>query len=315
MAIIFMAKKVMKMNPKNKTFGEAFEDFIFNCISRNLREDTILHYRKSYRIFVKYIEPTTDITTIDKKSVDDFIVNLKKRDITSQTICSYTKDLTTVLHFFMNEGWITRFRIESPKVDISPVEIYKDIEIKKLLKKPNMKKCNFTEFQCWTISCLLASTAIRLSSLINIRIQDIDFDNELIKIMHTKNRKSLILPLNKEILRILREYLKHRQGEATDYLFCNTYGKQSNRSTLAINMRHYNRKRGCSTGLHRWRHTYATLYIKNNGDISKLQRYLGHSNLLVTERYTHLLMPDLKKDVNDFNILKSFDEAKIKIKK
>ena len=78
MAIIFMAKKVIKMNQKNKTFAEAFEDFIFNCKSRNLREDTILHYRKSYRIFVKYIDPTTDITTINKKTVDDFIVNLKK---------------------------------------------------------------------------------------------------------------------------------------------------------------------------------------------------------------------------------------------
>lgn len=79
MAIIFMAKKVMKMNQKNKTFAEAFEDFIFNCKSRNLREDTILHYRKSYRIFIKYIDSTADITTIDKKSVDDFIVNLKKQ--------------------------------------------------------------------------------------------------------------------------------------------------------------------------------------------------------------------------------------------
>lgn len=310
-----MAKKVMKMNPKNKNFSEAFEDFIFNCKSRNLREDTILHYRKSYGIFIKYIDSTADITTINKRTVDDFIVNLKKRDITAQTISSYTKDLATVLHFFMDSEWIKRFKIETPKVDVNPVEIYKDIEIKKLLKKPNMKQCNFTEFQCWTISCFLASTAIRLSSLINIKIQDIDFDNELLKVMHTKNRKSLILPLNKDILRILREYLKHRHGEAEEYLFCNTYGKQSNKATLAINMRHYNRKRGCSTGLHRWRHTYATLYIKNNGDISKLQRYLGHSNLLVTERYTHLLMPDLKKDVNDFNILKEFNEVKIKMKK
>lgn len=139
----------------------------------------------------------------------------------------------------MDSEWIKRFKIESPKVDVSPVEIYKDAEIKKLLKKPNMKKCNFTEFECWTISCLLASTAIRLSSLINIKIQDIDFDNELLKVMHTKNRKSLILPLNKDIIRILREYLKHRQGKGEDYLFCNTYGKQSNRATLAINMRHY----------------------------------------------------------------------------
>ncbi len=93
-----------------------------------------------------------------------------------------------------------------------------------------MKKCNFTEFQCWTINCLLASTAIRLSSLINIKIQDIDFD-----IIHTKNRKSLILPLNKDILRILREYLKHRLVEE-GYLFCNTYRKQTNKATLAINM-------------------------------------------------------------------------------
>ena len=81
-------------------------------------------------------------------------------------------------------------------------------------------------------------------------------------------------------------------------------------------MRNYNRRRGVLTegSIHKWRHTFATHYLRNGGDITKLQKYLGHTNLLVTERYTHLLMPDLNKDVNENNILKEFNKTRIKMR-
>ena len=314
----FMRKKVMKLDNKTiKTLDEGFEDFIFYCKRRNLREDSIGHYNRFYHNLINYVDKDIPIEDINKNIVDNFIIQAKERNLSSQTISSYIKDFATILHFFMRNGWLKRFSIEVPKVDIKPKATYTAEEIKALLKKPNLKKCNFTMYQCWVVTSLLASTGLRLTSIINIKIKDIDFDNEVLKVQHTKNRKSLLLSLNKEILKILREYLRYRGSEnGDDYLFCNTYGEKPNRETFARNMRNYNRRRGVLTegSIHKWRHTFATHYLRNGGDITKLQKYLGHTNLLVTERYTHLLMPDLNKDVNENNILKEFNKTRIKMR-
>ena len=72
----------------------------------------------------------------------------------------------------------------------------------------------------------LLSTGIRQNSLINIKIKDVDFDNDIVYINTTKNRKSLIIPLNEDIVKILQEYLKYRGGGADDWLFCSIYGEK-----------------------------------------------------------------------------------------
>ena len=66
------------------------------------------------------------------------------------------------------------------KVDKSGVETYSDEELFALLKKPNIKKCSFTEYQCWVMTNFLFSTGVRQRSLMNIKIKDIDFDNKKI---------------------------------------------------------------------------------------------------------------------------------------
>lgn len=77
--------------------------------------------------------------------------------------------------------------------------------------------------------CMLLSSGIRLRSLINIRIKDIDFENEVAYIQHTKNRKALIVPLNASILKVLKEcitLLKLKRSKEynpcpSDFFFCN----------------------------------------------------------------------------------------------
>lgn len=126
------------------------------------------------------------------------------------------------------------------------------------MKKPNLRQCGFAEYKVWVMTNFLLSTGIRQRSLINIKIKDIDFDNSVVYVNVTKNRKPLIIPLNTDIKKILQEYLKYRKSVADDYLFCDVYGKQLVRSTVYHSFYDYNKNRGVEkTGMHRYRHTFA----------------------------------------------------------
>jgi integrase/recombinase XerD len=78
----------------------------------------------------------------------------------------------------------------------------------------------------------LFSTAVRQRSLMFIKVKDIDFDNNVVYVNVTKNRKPLIVPLNQTMVNILSEYLKYRNHKTDDdYLFCNVFGQQLVKST------------------------------------------------------------------------------------
>ena len=232
------------------------------------------------------------------------------------SIYSYGRDFKTILRFFMKKEWIPKMELSLPKADKSPTETYTDSELHFLLKKPNLKKCSFTEYKCWVITNFLLSTGIRQNSLINIRINDIDFDSNIIHVNVTKNRKPLLIPMNKDIKKILEEYIKYRQAEdKEDYLFCNEYGYKLVKSTLYHAMCEYNKKRGVEkTGLHRFRHTFAKKWVLSGGNVMVLQKILGHSSLDITQSYLNLLVSDIQAEVEEFSILREFKKETIKIR-
>ena len=149
---------------------------------------------------------------------------------------------------------------------------------------------------------------MRERSLINIKVKDIDFDNRVVYVNVTKNRKPLIVPLNQTMTNILSEYLKYRHHKSdNDYLFCNVYGQQLARSTCYNKLYWYNKKRGVeTTGIHRYRHTFAKQWILNGGNVVSLSRLLGHSSLDITQNYINLLVSDVAKQVNEINVLDKF---------
>lgn len=311
-----MRKLKMKVN-NNKTFKEGFEEYILSCISRNLRDDTIRHYKQSYKQIIKYLDEDITIDNINKKTFENFIINAKKNNnMGSQTLYTYCRDLKTIINFFIEQGYIQYFKIELPRVDKLPIETYTDEELEKLLKKPNMKKCSFTDYRNYVMTCFFLSTGLRMSSVTNIKIKDINLNDELVNVMHTKNRKVLRVPLNKQIIKVLKEYLKYRQYKSIDdYLFCNCYGKQLNKSSTVQALGNYNKKCGVeTTGIHRLRHTFAKKWILSGNSVVTLQKILGHSNLQMTQNYINILITDLNKEVNNYNILQEFNNGFIKLK-
>jgi integrase/recombinase XerD len=128
----------------------------------------------------------------------------------------------------------------------------------------------------------------------------------------TKNRKTLIVPFNKTMGSILQEFLKYRQHKSSDdFLFCNVFGNQLTKSTSYHMLYEYNKHRGVeTTGIHRYRHTFAKQWILNGGNVVALSQILGHSSLSITQNYINLLVSDVAKQVNTLNLLDRFGERK-----
>ena len=114
---------------------------------------------------------------------------------------------------------------------------------------------------------------------------------------------------------ILKEYLKYIKGKADDYVFCNSYGDKPDLRTYQDMIAEYNKSRGVSkTSAHLYRHTFAKKWILNGGDIFRLQKVLGHSDLSVVKEYVQMFGNDIALDFDKFNPLDRMELEKNKAK-
>lgn len=115
---------------------------------------------------------------------------------------------------------------------------------------------------------------------------------------------------------ILVEYIDVRGGNPDDYLFCGACGEKAATRTFQDNVANYNHRRGViKTSCHAFRHTFAKHWILNGGDVFRLQKILGHSDLSVTREYVNMFGQDLQMDFERFNPLDNLraNEKKEKI--
>lgn len=298
---------IQKSNSK-KTFDKGCDEYILYCKSRNLRPATIKHNEDCINIFYKFIHPKKFISDIIPATVESFKMflrnEMKENDVSMNT---NTRGLRTLLYYFMRLGYMEEFKISEIKVDKGIIETYTDEELKLLLKKPNLKECKYIEYRNWVIINFLMAAGCRASTLINIRIKDIDFENDLIAYKHTKNRKQQLVPLSNTLKQILIEYLQYiNVNTEENYLFTNAYGDYLTTDKLSHNVSEYNKRRGVmKTGIHRFRHTFAKKWIMNQGDMFRLQKILGHSSMDIVKNYVNMFTNDLQQDFNMFNPLES----------
>ena len=101
-------KKLNMKGAKKLTFEEGCNKYIEYCRQRNLREGTIRHYKQSYLKFYEHFDPEMSIEKIDVNSYNSFVLFLKSTLNNDVSINSYLRDLITVFHYFMYEGYRNR---------------------------------------------------------------------------------------------------------------------------------------------------------------------------------------------------------------
>lgn len=295
------------------TVKEVFEAFLKKLKVSNVSNYTIIYYKDTLSYFIEYIGADTISKLITNEMIEDYIIYLKdKRQIKDITINSYLRAIRAFIKFGQERNNIDKqIKVKMIKTEKQIKENYSDQELEILLKKPDKKSCTFTEFKTWAFVNYLLGTGNRITTAINVKICDIDFDNFTITLQKTKNRKQQIIPLSNTLAEILQEYLCVRGGSPDDYLFCNQYGEQSTRGAYQKLVIKYNKKRGVNkTSVHAFRHTFAKNWILSGGDIFRLQKILGHSDISVTKEYLQMFGQDLQMDFERFNALDRLNNHK-----
>jgi len=295
-----MKRRVIFMQEESREVKviEAFQTFRRVKVNNNLSPKSILHYDLMMDLLGKFYPNVDEIycSSITRDTIDDFIEFLKERNpaIRATSINSYLKDIRTLFYFFMDRGYTKNFKINLLKEDVDVKEVYASEEIKALLEKPDIKKCRFTTYRDWVITCYLLGTGNRLGTVCNLKIKDVDFENNVIYLRKVKTRKSYHYPMSTMLEQVLQEYLEYRKGDDEDYLFCNKYGDRLTEGALIQAIARYNKKRGVEkTSVHLYRNTFAKSYLTNGGDVARLQKLLGHSTPIMSLRYARMYDSDL----------------------
>jgi integrase/recombinase XerD len=301
-------EKIRMECSSNTTVKSGFDKLIRIKRAKNLSADTLSHYENYFKYFSDFFDIKRPCSEITIDTYYGYIEHLRNTtNANSITLNTYLGALRTILYFFMDEGYMEKFKVELLKAEKKIKETYTDEELEKILKKPNIKKCSFTEYRNWVMANYFLATGNRLRTAINLEIGHLDFENNLIFMGKTKNGRQQLIPLSKSLSEILQEYLIYRQGEKTDYVFCNAHGQQLTRDGASTIFQKFHRKRGVSkTSIHAYRHTFAKKWILNGGDIFRLQKILGHSSVEMVKNYVEMFSDDLKQDFDIFNRLDNF---------
>jgi site-specific recombinase XerD len=133
------------------------------------------------------------------------------------------------------------------------------------------------------ILTLTYSIGLRVSEIVNLKIEDIDSKRMLIHIKNAKGKKDRILPLSQTVLELLREYFK--EYRPNEYLF---NGQSSLQYSIGSCQKIYKKYIDSNSSIHTLRHSSFTNLLESGTDLRIIQKIAGHSSSKTTEIYTHV---------------------------
>jgi integrase/recombinase XerD len=202
--------------------SEVFSLYLASAAAKGVKDKTLKTYEQHFNAISKRLDVDSNISLITSKHLDKMILRMREDGLSDSSINSYTRTLK-VFFSWCNEQGYTKTNLKIYKASETVKETYTDDELMTLLKKPDAD-CKFCEYRNWVIVNFLLNSGCRAATVRNIQNQDVDLSRKQIVLRHTKNGKVQVIPLCTAMVSILRDYMAVREGESSDYLFCNEFG-------------------------------------------------------------------------------------------
>lgn len=292
-----------------RNLEDCFEEYFTEKQALNKSRSTLLGYEeaiKKWISFLKVSERSLAARDVDAGYVLAFSHYNLNEGMKSTTLNHYLRVVRAFLYWCMEKQYVKQFKIKLVAEQEVVKMTYSDEDCMKLLVKPH-KNDSFVEWRSWAIINWVLATGNRAGTICNIKIGDVNFLRKEVYINRTKNNKASILPLSMALSNALQEYTKmwlYNFGP-DDWLFpSSTTAEQLTVNALKLSIRRYNLSRDVElTSIHAFRHTFAKNWIRNTGDVFRLQKVLGHSTLEMTRRYVNMFSEDLKEGYEEFSPL------------
>lgn len=269
---------------------------------------TIRSYQNDLNSFYQYYQQQGidfDEYYSDYKHIRGWIVSLMKKNISPRSVNRKISALKSFFKYLKKQGIIRQnpmTRIVSPKTKKRLPVFVEETQMNVLLDDVEFGD-TFNGIRNKLIILIFYLSGIRLSELINIKINEIDFHNNSFKVIGKRN-KERIIPISGEMKGFLKNYL-HQRSEVegsgqTPFLFITDKSKPVYSKLV---YRIINKYLALVTTIdkkspHVLRHTFATHMLNNGADLNAIKELLGHSNLSATQVYTHNTFEKLKKIYN-----------------
>lgn len=295
---------MIKRTNNIKVFDDVVNQFLTEKQSIGLSKPSI----ESYRLSLKYFKQDTGIESLDELNKNTIIAWVNNCDKGTTTVNHYLRDVRCFAYWCMENDHILPFKINLVKGQQPKIKYYTEDEIHKLLIKPS-KDASFSEWRTYYMIVFCLSTGARASTVVNVKISDIDFKGNFVTYTRQKNKMTNTIPMPETLKIALLEYLRMWSRDTEGYLFCDAYENQLTVNGFQISMARYCDKRGVNKhSIHSLRHTYARTFLLNGGGIYQLSKILQHSDIKTTQGYIHLMGEELRGDINRFN---PYDTLKI----
>ena len=282
---------------------DAGEMFLKDRRLSGLREPSVLAYKYRIDKMQRYFGEKTPIDTINRMRWQQWIEYLTDTEkLSPEGINATIRHGRAFLYWCMEEGMLSPYKIHTIKTDKKIKETYTHEELDRLLEEPKSK--DFREILTYTFIMFLYGTGCRIGTVLDIRIEDLDFQFQRFKIRHSKDRIQTYLPMPYRLSVALKKYLVIRGGSGDDYLFPNPYGDKPCQREYNRYVASYNKARGVQkTSVHLFRHSFARGCAEQGMSALDLRDLLCHKTLSVTQGYIDMYAANRLQNTLDKNPL------------
>ena len=288
-------------------------------IEKNYSSNTIVSYLSDLKSFEKYLlkRKITFKQVVDKSElVKKYFRYLSRSKISSSSIKRKFSSLSSYFSYLIDRRIIKRNPLNgvyTPKLAKKLPTVLTVDEIKKIFKQSENTDNELLGLRDRCIIELLYSCGLRVSELCELKINNIQFDLNVIRFFG-KGNKERIIPLTfyakewiEKYLYQSRQILSNRKASEQKYVFLSNNGKRLTRAAIWQSIKKYVNAAGITKNVspHTFRHSFATHLIDGGANLIEIQKLLGHSDISTTEIYVHL-----SKEFIDSEYMKAFDKKK-----
>ncbi|WP_158976289.1 site-specific tyrosine recombinase XerD [Cellulophaga sp. L1A9] len=280
-------------------------------IERGLSENSISSYSLDLQKLLLFLETNKIVTSpikIDKHIVQQFVYEISK-DVNPRSQARIISGLKSFFNYLVFEDYRTDNPlelIESPKTGRKLPDTLSEDEINDLIAAINLSTPEGERNRA--ILETLYGCGVRVSELINLKISDLFFEEDFIKVTGKgdKQRFVPISDINKKYISLykneIRVHLNIQKG-FEDILFLNRRGKQLTRAMIFTIIKQLAVKIDLKKTIspHTFRHSFATHLLENGADLRAIQQMLGHESITTTEVYMHVDRSHLAQVLNEFH--------------
>lgn len=263
-------------------------------------EHTILAYEADISQLDSFLKETYEAGLLEASAsmLRSWVVTLIEAGKTPKSVNRKISSLKSFYNFLQRKsliGSLPTHKLVSPKTNKPLPAFIKNSEMEALFENFKFED-NFKGKRDELIMEILYSCGIRLSELIGIKEQNVNLFDTTLKVLGKRN-KERIIPLHKELISKLQEYMKLKSELfSSPLLLLTDKGKKMYPKFVYRKVNYYLGQVTTSKkkSPHILRHTFATHMLNNGADLNTIKELLGHTNLSATEVYTHNSIEKLK---------------------